>query len=676
MLIFNGSLMLDTYRSDFFNARIRGRFYRRFFCLVGLLLLGLVKGDAQSKAEIRVDMGGPSLVIDGEIYPPYAYMSYLGEEEYYKEIAATGIHIYNIPAYLGEGGINTISGIGSFRSPIWLGEGEYDFTGLIKDFEKIIRSDPKAKVIIRFYLDPPQWWTKLYPEASAHLPDGSTFRQCFASEIWRNKTGEVLYDCLDWLLGSQYAEYLAGIHVASGFTEEWFYHPKQYQDQNPDRLTAFRDWLKDSYGNKGALQKAWNNLSVTFENAQLANIDEPAKSKEWRNPDQEQNYIDTYRFQAEVMVGNIAYFSKIVKQKSNGNLLTGAFYGYHYFVGDPRRGHGALAKLLDCPDLDYLSSPNAYNRVIGEDWPAMAAINSVQLHGKLWLTENDTRTSITTLLKDRSKGIAPPGQYESGVWLGPEDMETSISFLWKNTARMLAYGYGGWWFDMWGGWFSDPELLNVLEKTQQLHTLFPPSLGEKMISQVGVVVDEELSFWDPTYGHLTENILSNRYPLAKTGNSYDLFLRTDLARMSTSQYKVIWLMGLLSLSSKEVERIKKWSKQGATVLWTHGKGTTIFRPNGEQLFLDGKFKWSASELGELWEGAGVHRYIKTDDVFYIGRNWMGIHTIKGGKKIIDFPFKAQIIDPIKNEVLSDSTNQLQLVMKPKSTLLLRVNPVE
>ncbi|PXX25730.1 beta-galactosidase [Arenibacter sp. ARW7G5Y1] len=647
-----------------------------FLLLIGLFFMGNIKIQAQSKAAIKWTEGNPSLVIDGETYPPYAYMSYLGEEEFYKEISATGIHIYNIPAYLGEGGINTVSGIGAFRTPIWLAEGKYDFSGLVKDFEKIIKADPKAKVIIRFYLDPPEWWTQLYPEAAAHLPDGTIFRQCFASEVWRKKTAEVFRDCLDWLLASEYSPYLAGIHVASGLTEEWFYHPKQYQDQNPVRLQAFRQWLKESYKNNNALQKAWNNPSLTFENAQLANIDEPAKRREWRNPDQDRNYIDTYRFQAEVLVNNIAYFSKIVKEKSHGYLLTGAFSGYHYFVGDARRGHGALAKLLDCPDLDYLSSPNVYNRVIGEDWPAMAAINSVHLHGKLWLTENDTRTSITTLLKDRSTGIAPPGQYESGVWLGPEDMDTSVSFLLKNTARMLAYGYGGWWFDMWGGWFSDPELLDVLAKTQQFHSTFPPSQGERMKPQIGVVVDEEISFWDPTYGHLTENILSNRYPLAKTGTSYDLFLRTDLKSMPTTQYKVVWLMGFLELTSKEESRIKKWNKRGITVLWTNGKGTKIFDPNEGELYMDGKFKWSASELGERWGKAGVHRYIDTEDVFYIGRNWMGIHTIEGGERTINFPFKAQVIDPLENKILHDATRQFQLTLKPKSTVLLRVNPLE
>ena len=67
-------------------------------------------------------------------------MSYFGEQKYFKEIAVTGIHLYNIPSYLGERGINSTSGIGPFRSPIWIGENQYDFSSLIKDFEEI--SDP------------------------------------------------------------------------------------------------------------------------------------------------------------------------------------------------------------------------------------------------------------------------------------------------------------------------------------------------------------------------------------------------------------------------------------------------------------------------------------------------------------------------------------------------------
>ncbi len=629
---------------------------------------------AQLKAEVNVNCGIPTLSIDGKTYPPYAYMSYLGEKKYYKEVAATGIHLYNIPSYLGSGGINTESGIGPFRLPIWIGEDEYDFSGLIKDFEDIIQSDPQARVIIRFYLDPPLWWEKINPDACCQLADGSTFRQCFASGKWRNETGKVFQYCIDWLLKSPYSNYLAGIHVASGFTEEWFYHPKQYHDKNPVRTEAFRQWLSVKYNNNPvSLQNTWNNKNVTFETAELANISESEHRTEWRDPTKENNYIDTYRFQAEVMVNNIAYFCKIVKETSHGNLLTGAFYGYHYFVTDARRGHGALAKLLDCPDLDYLSSPNVYNRVIGEDWAPMAAVQSVQLHRKLWLAENDTRTSITTLLKNRSHGIAPPGQYESGVWLGPEDMETSVALLWKNSARMLTHGYGGWWFDMWGGWFSNPELLNVLEKTQHWYSEFPPKPDEKIQSQVGVFVDEELSFWDAGYGRLTDNILSNRYPLAKTGAPHDLFLRSDLAdTISGNQYKVIWLMGFLELNKEETDKIQKWRKQGITVLWTNGKGTRIFN-NNEEIFRSGKFKWTDLELRELWKKAGVHLFINTGDVFYIGNNWLSIHTLGGGERTINFPFYTKIVDVLKQQIVADSIKSMQINLAPKSTILLRIN---
>lgn len=630
---------------------------------------------AQIKTEVVWNNGKPSLLIDGQNHPPFAYMSYLGEEDYYKEIAATGIHLYNFPAYLGEGGINTTSGIGAFRNAIWKGESQYDFSSIETDFKKILNADPKAKVVIRLYLDPPRWWTLANPSAAAQLPDGSLFRQCFASDEWREKTKVVLEECLDWLLKSKYRNHLAGIHVASGFTEEWFYHPKQYQDQNPVRLQAFRDWLKEKYITVNSLRAAWNKPNATFENAQLTDIDEAVEKVSWRDPAKDINYIDTYRFHTEVMADNIAYFCKVVKEKSDGNLLTGAFYGYHYYVTDPRRGHGALSKLLKSPDLDYLSSPNVYNRVVGEDWPAMAAINSVHKHGKLWLAENDTRTSKTTLLKDQSQGIAPPGQYEGGVWLGPKSLKTSVALLWKNAARMLAYGYGGWWFDMWGGWFSDPEMLQVLEKTQQFHNKYNPQNPEKMAAQVLLVVDEELSFWDKSYGRLTEKILSNRYPIAKTGSVYDLFLRSDLPEINTQPYQVIWLMGLLRLSPEEEAKIKLWQEMGKTVLWTNDKGTSLYYPRKAGQLIPEKFQWSPSELREIWKNAGVHQYIATEDILYVGNNWLSIHSVAGGEKSIQLPYYAQVIDPLTDKVMSDSTKVINIKMDSLSTVLYRIHPL-
>src|SRR5690606_38727468 len=113
---------------------------------------------AQREASVRVHQGIPTLFVDGNPYPPYAYMSYLGESTYYREAAEAGMHLYNIPAYLGDRGINSTTGIKPFRDPIWVGEGLFDYGSVIRDFVEILAVDSQALGIIRIHLDPPVWW--------------------------------------------------------------------------------------------------------------------------------------------------------------------------------------------------------------------------------------------------------------------------------------------------------------------------------------------------------------------------------------------------------------------------------------------------------------------------------------------------------------------------------------
>ena len=627
-------------------------------------------------SEVRTVNGIPSLFIDGDRCPPFAYISYLGETQYYKEVASASIHLYQFPAYLGDKAINSESGIGIFRPPLWTGENKYDYSSIIEDFNKIIEADPHAKVIIRIYLEPPQWWEDANPDEVCMLPNGESFRVSFFSKKWQKEAGKTLKDCVHWILNSQYAKYFVGVHVAAGGTEEWVYHYKGYFfDGNPARTTGFRDWLREKYSNNSeTLKKIWNDPNVTFESAQLADISGKNTTLKWLQFT-DQQIFDTFDFNSENLVNHIMYFCKIVKEESNRCLLTGAFYGYHYYLTDPRKGHYALSKLLKCEDLDYISSPNTYNRVVGEDWPPMVAIRSVQKHGKLWLAENDTRTCMTTLLRDRAPHIAPQNnkRYDGGVWLGPADMETSVAFLWKNLARMYAEGYGGWWFDMWGGWFSHPQLMEVLQKGQELFYLYPDEEIPAMKSEVCVIVDEKLQFWDASYGRLSSNILSNRNSFAQTGAPYDLFLRTDLTSISTSQYKVIWLMGIPDITDHERQYMEDLKEKGMMIMLTDTVGTEIKGLSFEKNY-PGKYSWTAGELSELWQNCHIHQYIKTEDVLYAGRGWVGIHTIDGGEKEIKLKFKAQVINVVNNELVAEDSDNVKVNMEPKSTVLLKIIP--
>lgn len=626
-------------------------------------------------AEVRMIEGHPALFIKGNAVPPFAYMSYFGETRHYREIAAAGIHLYCFPAYLGDRGINSASGIGPFRPPIMPEENRLDYSSIREDFRKILEADPRAMVIIRVHLDVPGWWDMKYPGESSLQADGTLERQSFSSPIWREHAGENLRSLVSWLLSSSYAEHLAGIHVAAGFTEEWFYHfSETFADRSPARRNAFRKWLKEEYRyDPSLLRKAWGDERVTFENAETADISGSVRNPVWRDPSREPEVMDAFRFHARTMADNIAFFCGIVKQSSGGRLLTGAFYGYHFYVTDSRRGHGALARLLECPDLDYLSSPNVYKREMGEDWAPMAAVQSVLLHGKLWMAENDTRTSLTTLLKDSRPEICPPGQYESAVWLGPPALESSAALLWANSARMLSYGYGGWWFDMWGGWFSDPMLLGVLETTNSLYGTASAPLVEEMSPHVCVLADEELHFLDAGFGAMTEKTLKNRYSLGKTGAPYDLYLRDDLEILPSSSYRVIWLMGFPTLTSGESARMRGWLESGKMVVWTDLKGTHIHRSPEKHAFHPGRFSWSAGELRSLWREAGVHLYLETDDICYAGRGWLGIHTVSGGKKGISLPFRARITDPLTGAVIAESDEFFEISIKPRSTRLFKVD---
>ncbi|MDR1723301.1 MAG: DUF6259 domain-containing protein [Tannerella sp.] len=610
---------------------------------------------------------------DKQDFPAFAYMSYLGREQYYKEAAEAGIHLYCFPAYLGDRGINSTSGIGPFRKPIWTGENQYDYSELETDFKKVLKADTDAQIIIRLYLDPPLWWEKAHPEGACQHADGTTFRQCFFSDVWREATAKAMNDVVKWLLKSEYADNLIGIHVAAGSTEEWFYHSKQYEDINPARTESFRKWLYVKYATDAALQKAWNTTEATLQTAIPFDIHTDKHENRWRDTPKEQKIIDTYLFHSETLADNIVFFCKEVKKTSGGKLLTGVFYGYHYFVTDPRWGHAALYKLLDCEDIDYFSSPNDYNRVAGEDWAPFVAIKSLQLHGKRWMAENDTRTCKTTLLKNQSSGIAPPGQYyESGVWFGPEDMQTSVALLWKNTGRMLAYGYGGWWFDMWGGWFSDPQLLEVISKSNLLCDKYPSETdSDAMKPQVAVVVDEYLCVNDASLGGMTGKIYTNRYSLGKTGASYDLFLRQDIEKIDHKQYKVIWLQGFLSLTAEDKILIDKWKQQGITVMLTDGEGSYISYPNDYQ---KDKFVLSTSDLRIVFQKSGVHIYDSSGDVLYAGRGWLCIHTVNGGKRTINLPFDAKVINAQTDRILYHSTRQIEITLQPMTTMIFKVHP--
>lgn len=648
------------------------------FVLLTQLTLYAQTSTFRNHAVVKSTNGYPELWLNNKRTPPFAYMSYLGASKYYEEVSQQGITIFCLPAYLGDQGINAASGIKPFRPSFWTGPHQYDFEVIRKEFETLTRVAKQAKVIMRVHLDAPQWWQRLYPTEVSLQPSGEPLRVSFSSEQWRNDAGHTLRALLDWIRQSEFNANLVGIHVAGGGTEEWFYHySDRFYDESAARKKHFNAWLRKHYqDNEALLRTTWQQPQVTFDNATLADLSGFTKSAGLLHPQKDAWLLDSYAFHTDVMVDNIEYFTNIVKEHSKGRLLTGAFYGYHLFVHDPRRGHGALGKLLQCPTLDYLSSPNDYKRQAGLDWMPMAAIKSVQLHGKLWLAENDTRTHLTRYLSEVAPHINPPGNwYNTPVWKGPASKELSESYLWKNAGRILAYGYGGWWFDMWGGWFSDPDLLSVFKKLQQLASKYPithHNSSHHYRPEVALVVDEKLAFYDASMGQLTATLLNNRYAMGNTGTPFDVYLRSDLQALSQQPYKVIWYLGLHALSEEEQALIKQQQTITPISLVTNEIGTTILHQHVPVNRYESKLSWTADELRPLFARAGVHLFNTQGDVIYAGNGWLTLHSVATGKRKITLPKSWKLTDVKTGKTYKANDTTITVDATKGETFLFRV----
>lgn len=250
-------------------------------------------------------------------------------------------------------------------------------------------------------------------------------------------------------------------------------------------------------------------------------------------------------------------------------------------------------------------------------------------------------------------------------------MDESVGALQKNLARMLSYGYGGWWFDMWGGWFSDPRLLNIIKNGQQYFYKYPDKYVAEMDAQVAVLVDEKLGFMDASFGGLAGKILHNRYALGKMGAPYNLYLREDIEEVKKNKYRLVWLLGFLTLTPGEEALIASETAKGSWVLWTNGFETKVYSPVDKKI-TEAPLQWSAQDLNDVLQKANVHRYLQYGgDVVYAGRGWLGIHSAKGGTYVLQLPFKAKIIDPETGKVMANA-DKLGIDMLPNSTRLFRI----
>jgi hypothetical protein len=532
-------------------------------------------------AEVKFHNGTPTLFINDRPTFPSIYWVPGPERDKWdfaepaRRNADAGIHIYAFDVGKGR------EWVGPSTDPAH----PFDFSTVEERFGRVLEADPQALFHLRIYLETGHgdWWEKAYPEECELTSEGKRNGMSFASTIWREQAREFLTSYIDHFKRVGLSEHVLAYQVGTGHTGEWvkgessMYWP--CGDFSEPMRRHFRLWLERKYkDNVSSFRSAWADPGATFATAEVPNAEAQLNTRRYtfRDPKREQNVIDYYECLAELCADGLIDLCRTAKEACAGKKLAGAFYGYlldlawngGFFRERPdsdystyqRSGHLGLGKVLRSPYVDFLVSPYSYGfRGIGGDGPSMLPAESVRLHGKLCLIEDDTRTHVDT--SDPNYGQAA-------------NLHESIAVLRRNFAGVVARGQGIWWATWKVDTTKEPAFLPLLKAFQKLGT-FALSLDRRPAAEIALFIDDESFFYQSVRNSLDIPLIFQQrlWGLPRLGAPCDVYLLRDLLEGRLPAYKLYIFLNVFRLDEKRRAALKREVRRELrTALWIYAPG--------------------------------------------------------------------------------------------------------
>ena len=552
------------------------------------------------KAKIVNNNGNLIFEINGKRVIPAAYMSYLEDNADYSGFKQAGYNLFCACVYMGDCPVNELSGVLPFNDHVWKSRDKFDFTPVYDSVKRIVGEEKEGYVILRVNLNTPLWWRKENPDELLVLTDGKKYNQSIFSEKWHEDAKLCLTKLVEYVKNFEFSENIVAIQVAGMQTEEWIamWTPTGTLDISPCAQKAFATWCKKRRKEK------FIHYVPTVEETRARNACTVV-------PESEHAALTEYlHFICDGHASAIREFSAYVKSIAP-HLLVGTFYGY---IGQIPcdRGHNAVSKLLHDKNIDFFASPFAYvdGRKGAKDWFYHGVMNSCSLAGKLWFLEADVRTHLTQPLHQTHpklmSGENTVKAFKAPVWMGPSTEEESLWQLLRSFAKVLISKHAYWWFDMWGGWYDTPKMMELMRSTLALYRteMERPTKG---LSEMAVILDEEASY---ALGeeHFYQTHFHQLVALGFTGVPYDIYHLSDVEKIKKN-YKVLFYL----MPSQEGEK-------GNVLVSRHER-------------IKKSERFTPSEIVEFLKKSGVHVWSEGNIVYANSRFVCVTATTEGSIKL-------------------------------------------
>ena len=681
--------------------------------------------------ESRIVKNGELYLLEvegGKQVPLYGYMTYQPRKARYEDFKEAGVELFFCAVYAGDRGINPNSGTRPFRPGFWKGYNEYDFSYADEDFRRVVGSSKPGEIYIipRLMIETPSWWDRDNPDEVSRDAQGTPLHQSFASEKWMADTEVMLQAFQKWIVESGWDRYIAGWHVACGSTEEFLrpcHHPMQFSDYSKAAQEKFRQWTKQRYGTLERLNQKWHTDYTDWTQVEQASPAQRmfAVNGELRDPEYEQQTIDTYAFTNDTMALSVVRLCETAKRVTGGRQVIGAFFGYT--TTGTEIGHHATRIVLESDAVDFLASPFRYtdNRALGIDWAFPGCLSSSMLNGKPWFVEADVRTCYSEPLSRCMPFADPPvgRAYDGPVWYGPDNIKDSLAQMTKACARILTHNTAVWWFDMWGGWYNQQAFMAFHKQVQKLYREHSQNGGSPTSAPVAVFVDDDMFnelAADGMYAHHLCDTLNRE--LGQMGTPYDLFIMDDFSLIDPSKYQLALFASARHWKDEQLKALENWKKGGRILAFTgpvdaaeasgvtlqvlpglemvdntsvpavrlqteprdvvmntadDGGATEILRRYpGYSVYCTMAIALPSDKLRRLVCAAGGQVYNFTGDCVYASEKYIAIHAAESGVRRLCFPRNVKLYDVFTGDHLPGCECHVDIKMDFGETRLLEI----